>query len=54
MDHILSVLRGLNEYQTLLQMTQKGKTAGVSGLSQLCRTHVLAALIRTVAAPWYW
>ncbi len=51
MDHILSVLHDLPEYSTLETMVRKGQTSGVSGLSQLCRTHVLAALIRDCNRP---
>jgi len=51
MEHILSALKGLAEYETLLQMTKKGQTVGVSGLSQLCRTHALAALIQECDRP---
>ena len=51
MDLLLQALRGLPEYETLLNMIQKGQTAGLSGAAQLCRTHLSAALITDAQRP---
>ena len=51
MDLLLQALGNLPEYKTLLNMVKKGETAGVSGAAQLCRTHLVAALLRDTGKP---
>ena len=51
MDLLLSVLNGLSEYKTLVQCCQANVPAAVTGLSQIHRTHMIAALIRQLDRP---
>ncbi len=51
MQHIFSALQRLPEYRALLEQVQKNAAVGVSGVSQLCRTHLAAALLQDTRRP---
>ena len=44
MDMLLSALKKLSEYQLLLTTVNKGKSAAVTGIGQMNRSHLIAAL----------
>ena len=51
MEKLLDVLRSLPEYAALLEATANHQTAAVTGISQIGRSHVLAALYRHTQRP---
>ncbi|MEA4965896.1 MAG: transcription-repair coupling factor [Oscillospiraceae bacterium] len=51
MDLLLSALHEAPEYQALCAIAQSGGCAALSGLSQMTRSHVTAALYRDLARP---
>jgi len=51
MELLLDVLRNIPEYETMVNMLKKGQTVGASGVSQLCRSHLAAGLIRHLQKP---
>ena len=51
MDLLLSVLKGLPEYQSVLDCCKKGAPVALTGLAQINRTHLIAALIRELDCP---
>ena len=44
MEQLLSVLNSLSEFQTLKSYISQGSCAAVTGVSQICRSHLIAAL----------
>jgi len=51
MNLLLSALSSLPEYRALLAAVEAGQAAAVSGVGQLARSHVTAALIRDSQRP---
>ena len=51
MDLLLSALRELSEYKTVLQNLKKKKSVGISGSAQINRSHLIAALFRDLKKP---
>ncbi len=44
MEKLLSVLKTIPEYKTLLEYISKNSCAAMTGLSQICRSHIIAAI----------
>ncbi len=51
MNALLGVLKKLPEYEGLCAMVQKHAAVGLSGVSQFCRSHMIAALLSDSAKP---
>ena len=51
MKSLLHVLQNLPEYHTLCTMVQKNAAVGNSGVSQFCRSHIIAALLSDSQKP---
>ena len=51
MDMLLTALQSLPEYQTLLDYTRDQRCAAVTGISQICRSHIIAGLYRHTDKP---
>ena len=51
MNLLLSSLQGLTEYKTLCSAVEKGQNVALSGVGQLSRSHVMAALYRHSGRP---
>ena len=51
MELLLTALRELTEYKTILSTIKKGKSVGVSGAAQINRSHLIAGLRRELEAP---
>ena len=51
MDKLLTFLKSIPEYGLLLQSVQKGQAAAVTGIGQLNRSHLIAALRKDTDAP---
>ena len=51
MDKLLTFLKSIPEYSLLLESIQKGEAAAVTGIGQLNRSHLIAALRRDTDAP---
>ena len=51
MDKLLTFLKSIPEYSMLLKSVSKGEAAAVTGIGQLNRSHLIAALRRDTDAP---
>ena len=51
MEQLLSILNTIPEYAALVKAVQKGQSAAVTGIGQINRSHILAALHRDVSRP---
>ncbi len=51
MEHLLTLLRGLPDYQRLLDCLEKNQTVGVSGVAQINRSHLIASLLHESNRP---
>ena len=51
MDLLLSVLKQLPEYETILKTLRRGRHVGVSGAAQINRSHLIAGLYRDLGRP---
>ena len=51
MNILLEALRPMPEYRGLLEMIDARQAAAISGVSQICRSHVIAALTRESGRP---
>ena len=51
MEKLLSVLRNIPEFHTLLESLHHGESAAVTGIGQINRTHLIAALHREISRP---
>ncbi len=51
MEQLISSLKSLTEYKLLLQDVQNGRPAAVTGISQICRSHMIAGLYAHTDAP---
>ena len=44
MEQLLSFLKEIPEYRQVLETVMQGKTVGITGVSQINRSHVIAGL----------
>ena len=51
MQHLLSFLRSIPEYQALLTSLEENRTAAVTGIGQINRSHMIAGLRRDCNRP---
>ncbi len=51
MEKLLSVLKTIPEYTSLLESLAEGKSAAVTGIGQINRTHMMAGLRRDIQNP---
>ena len=51
MKNVLSILKTIPEYGTLLQSLAKGESAALTGIAQINRSHLIAALRQDSSAP---
>ncbi len=51
MENLLSVLKTIPEYTALLSALSKGESAAVTGIGQICRSHIIAGLYGDTSAP---
>ena len=51
MEKLLSVLRNIPEFHTLLEFLCRGESAAVTGIGQINRSHMIAALHREISRP---
>jgi len=51
MEKLLSVLRNIPEFHTLLEFLCRGESAAVTGIGQINRSHMIAALHREISHP---
>ena len=51
MDQLLSVLKTMKEFQQLRQSVCAGSCAAVTGVSQICRSHLIAGLYAQTSKP---
>ncbi len=51
MEQLISSLKALSEYNSLIQAVQKGQSAAVTGIGQICRSHLIAGLRRDGGRP---
>ena len=51
MEKLLSVLRSIPEFHTLVESLRRSESAAVTGIGQINRSHMIAALHREVSRP---
>jgi len=51
MEQLLSLLKTIPEYKLLLEAVSEGKSAAVTGIGQINRSHLIAGLKRETARP---
>ena len=51
MESLLSALNDIKEYTVLRDYATKGESAAVTGVSQICRSHLIAGLFTHTALP---
>ena len=51
MDQLLTLLKTIPEYKTLLESIRKGESAAVTGIGQINRSHLIAGLRRDADRP---
>ena len=51
MEKLLSILKSIPEYASLLDSLSRGESAAVTGIGQINRSHMIAGLSRQTAAP---
>ncbi len=51
MEMLLSALKTIPEYRTLLECVSKHSCVAMTGISQICRSHMIAALYQQTAVP---
>ncbi len=51
MEQLLSSLKALSEYNTLIDAVQKGQSAALTGIGQINRSHLIAGLRRDSSRP---
>ena len=51
MEKLLSMLHNLKEYEDLNKNVSSGKCCAVTGVSQICRSHLIAGLFSHTSAP---
>ena len=48
MEQLLSLLKTIPEYKTMISALQKGESVAVTGIGQMNRSHIIAGLCREV------
>ena len=51
MEKLLSCLKNIPEYASVLEGLAHGEAAAVTGIGQICRSHIIAGLRRDTSAP---
>ena len=51
MEQLLTLLKSIPEYRLMLEAAQAGKSAAVTGIGQINRSHMIAGLCRDVNRP---
>ena len=51
MEQLLSFLKEIPEYRQVLETVMQGKTVGITGVSQINRSHVIAGLCAQTGRP---
>ena len=51
MDKLLSALKSIPEYKTLLQTVGSGKSAAVTGIGQINRSHLISGILQDSGRP---
>ena len=51
MEKLLSLLKSMPEYSTLVDCVSRGESASITGIGQMNRSHMIAALRADTAAP---
>ena len=51
MDKLLSILKTIPEYRTLLDTLAKGQSAAITGIGQINRSHMIAGLRQELNDP---
>ena len=51
MEQLLSLLKTIPEYKTMISALQEGETVAVTGIGQMNRSHIIAGLCREVSRP---
>jgi len=51
MEQLLSLLKTIPEYKTMLSALEKGQSAAVTGIGQMNRSHMIAGLYREAKRP---
>ena len=51
MEKLLSVLRSIPEFHTLLESLRRSESAAITGIGQINRSHMIAALHREISRP---
>ena len=51
MEQLLSLLKSIPEYRTLLESLSRGQSAAVTGIGQINRSHMIAGLSRDTDRP---
>ena len=51
MEQLISVLNTMKEYKILREYVSKGESAAVTGVSQICRSHLIAGLYAHTSLP---
>ena len=51
MENLISILKTIPEYRTLLESLSRGEAAAVTGIGQVCRSHMIAGLRQDTSAP---
>ena len=51
MEKLLSILKTIPEYTSLLDSLSKGESAAITGIGQINRSHLIAGLSRQTADP---
>ena len=51
MEQLLSLLKTIPEYKTMISALQKGESVAVTGIGQMNRSHMIAGLHREVSRP---
>ena len=51
MEQLLTLLKTIPEYSTMLSALRSGESAAVTGIGQINRSHMIAGLVREVDRP---
>ena len=51
MEQLLSLLKTIPEYKTMLSALQSGESVAVTGIGQINRSHMIAGLVREANRP---
>ena len=51
MENLLSILNTMPEYTSLLESLSRRESAAVTGIGQVCRSHMIAGIYKETSAP---